>query len=78
MAEGFDALESLLQDRSNRRYCFGESPGLADVALIPQVYNARRFAVDMDPYPVITAIEQHCLTLPAFERAVPESQPDAV
>ena len=78
VAEGFDALESLLQDRSNRRYCFGESPGLADVALIPQVYNARRFAVDMDPYPVITAIEQHCLTLPAFDRAVPENQPDAV
>lgn len=76
--QGFDPLETHLQDQSNRRYCFGDTPGLADVLLIPQVYNARRFAVDMQRYPIISAIEQHCLSLPAFNSAVPENQADAV
>ena len=76
--QGFDAVESHLLGRSNQLFCFGDAPGLADVVLVPQVYNARRFGVDMDQYPVISAIEQHCLTLPAFEQAVPENQPDAV
>ena len=78
VTEGFDAIETHLLGRSNERFCFGETPGLADVLLIPQVYNARRFGVEMDHYPVISSIEQHCLGLPAFERAVPENQPDAV
>ena len=76
--QGFDALEIHLRDTSNRRYCFADTPGLADVLLIPQVYNARRFEVDMQPYPTLSAIEQHCLKLPAFEKAIPENQPDAV
>lgn len=76
--QGFDALEIHLRDTSNHRYCFADTPGLADVLLIPQVYNARRFEVDMQSYPTIAAIEQHCLKLPAFERAIPENQPDAV
>jgi len=75
--QGFDALETHLLGTSNQQFCFGETPGLADVLLVPQVYNARRFEVDMDRYPVIAAIEQHCLSLPAFDRAVPENQPDA-
>ena len=76
--QGFDALEKHLEGRCNERYCFGDAPGLADVLLIPQVYNARRFEVDMQPYPIISAIDQHCLDLPEFERAIPENQPDAV
>lgn len=74
---GFDALETHLRGGSNQHYCFGDSPGLADVLLIPQVYNARRFKVDMQQYPIITSIEQHCLNLPAFISALPENQPDA-
>lgn len=76
--QGFEALETHLLGRSNQCYCFGDAPGLADVLLIPQVYNARRFEVDMEQYPTINAIEQHCLSLPEFEKAAPENQPDAL
>ena len=76
--QGFEALETHLLGRSNQHYCFGDAPGLADVLLIPQVYNARRFKVDMQQYPTINAIEQHCLSLPEFEKAAPENQPDAL
>ncbi len=75
--QGFDAFESHLQGLSDGRFCFGDVPGLADMLLIPQVYNARRFEVDLAPYPLIEAIEQHCLILPAFDQARPENQPDA-
>jgi len=75
--EGFRAFEQRLQDLDSGDYCFGNSPTLADVLLIPQVYNARRFRVDMTRYPRIERIEQHCLGLEAFARAIPENQPDA-
>ena len=55
----------------------GQTPGLADCCLVPQVFNARRFGVDMSAFPTIARIEQACLTLPAFEQAKPENQPDA-
>ncbi|MBB1087946.1 maleylacetoacetate isomerase [Lysobacter sp. SG-8] len=76
--EGFRAIEAMLVDHpSTGRFCEGESPGLADCCLVPQVYNARRFKVDMAPYPTIERIEQACLALPAFDAARPENQPDA-
>ncbi|MEP6882858.1 MAG: maleylacetoacetate isomerase [Dokdonella sp.] len=76
--EGFRALESMLDDNaSTGLYCDGDAPTLADLCLIPQVYNARRFDVDMAAFPVITRIEQQCLSLPAFDAARPENQPDA-
>ncbi|WP_120717646.1 maleylacetoacetate isomerase [Tsuneonella amylolytica] len=53
-----------------------EAPGLFEVVLLPQVYNARRFDYDMAPYPHISRIEAACLTLPAFRRAHPDNQPD--
>ena len=74
---GFSAIETGLAVSSDGRYCFGDSPGMADVLLVPQVYNARRFEVDMSPFPLIGAINDHCLTLDAFARAAPENQPDA-
>lgn len=75
---GFTAFEQLLsRGGSNGRYCHGDQPGLADAWLIPQVYNARRHEMDLEPYPLIRAIDAHCLTLPAFANAVPEAQPDA-
>jgi maleylacetoacetate isomerase/maleylpyruvate isomerase len=75
--QGFAAFESHLAGASNGRFCFGDQPGMADMLLIPQVYNARRFKVEMKAYPLIESIEQHCLTLQPFIRAIPENQPDA-
>ena len=78
MAEGFAAFEALLHDHpSTGAYCDGEVPTIADCCLVPQVYNARRFGLDLAPYPTIVRIEQACLELPAFQAARPEAQPDA-
>jgi len=78
MAEGFAAFEALLQeDLARGEFCEGDTPGIAECCLIPQVYNARRFAVDLEPFPVIRQIEAACLALPAFDAARPERQPDA-
>ncbi len=77
IATGFDALETLLAGDATGEFCHGDSPTLADICLIPQVYNARRFACSLEPYPTIGRIEAACLELEAFRRAVPENQPDA-
>ena len=78
MAEGFAAFEALLHDHpSTGDYCDGDVPTLADCCLVPQVYNARRFGLDLSAYPTILRIEQACLELPAFDAARPENQPDA-
>jgi len=78
MAEGFAAFEALLHDHpSTGAYCDGDVPTMADCCLVPQVYNARRFGVDLAPYPTIVRIEQECLALPEFQAARPENQPDA-
>jgi maleylacetoacetate isomerase len=76
--EGFAAVEQMLAENlSTGTYCDGEMPGLADCCLVPQVYNARRFSVDMGPYPTIRRIYDNCLKLPAVDAARPEKQPDA-
>ena len=78
MQEGFRAFEAILAaDAGTGDFCHGEMPTLADACLIPQVYNANRFGVDMAPYPTIRRINAHCLSLPAFDAARPERQPDA-
>ncbi|MGQ0657074.1 MAG: maleylacetoacetate isomerase [Chromatiales bacterium] len=75
---GFAALEQRLRDHgTNGQYCFGNHPTLADVCLIPQVFNAKRVACDLAPFPTIAAIDAHCRALAAFARAAPENQPDA-
>ncbi len=72
---GFEALEqSLTRDAPSGRFCHGDSPGMADVLLVPQVFNARRFSADLAPYPRIVAIDQACRELPAFAAAAPELQ----
>ena len=77
-AEGFAAFEALLHAHpSTGDYSDGDLPTLADCCLVPQVYNARRFGVDLSPYPTILRIEEACLQLPAFQAARPENQPDA-
>ena len=76
--DGFRAAEALLAEHpSTGDFCEGEMPTLADCCLVPQVYNARRFGVDLAPYPTIRRIEAACLALPAFDAARPENQPDA-
>ena len=78
VAVGFDALEpQLANDPATGRYCHGDVPGLADVALVPQVANARRFGVDLGPYPTIHRIDAACRELEPFRLAAPENQSDA-
>lgn len=75
---GFAAFEILLEENpATGEFCEGHTPSLADCCLVPQVYNARRFDVDMAAFPTIERIEQACLALPAFHDAAPEQQPDA-
>jgi maleylacetoacetate isomerase len=71
---GFDAVEALINPAP---YAFGAEVGLADICLVPQVYNARRFKVPLEGYPKITAVDAACAKLPAFDKARPENQPDA-
>jgi maleylpyruvate isomerase len=71
---GFDAVEQLLKPG---KFAFGDNVTLADVCLVPQVYNARRFKVPLDKYPKILAVDTACRAIPAFEKAKPENQPDA-
>lgn len=78
MAEGLAALEALLASSPETgSFCHGDRPGLADACLLPQLYNAHRFGLDLTPYPAVCRIEAACLALPAFERARPEHQLDA-
>ena len=78
LALGFEAIEALLAENpSTGAFCDGDHPGLADCLLVPMVYNARRFGLHLAPYPTVRRIDAHCLTLPAFQRAAPEAQPDA-
>lgn len=76
ISDGFKALELQLA-KTSARYCFGERVSLADLCLIPQLYNARRFNICLEQYPNILKIEANCLALDAFKKALPENQPDA-
>lgn len=78
IAEGFAALEAMLADHpATGRLCHGDGPTLADLCLVPQVYNAERFACDLAPYPAIRRIAAAARAIPAFADAAPETQPDA-
>jgi len=72
--EGFTALERMLTPGP---YAHGAHVTLADICLVPQVYNARRLKVPLDAFPKIVSVEQACLKLPPFDKARPENQPDA-
>lgn len=76
--QGFDATEKLLAKSSFHTGAFvcGDKVTMADMCLIPQIYNARRYEMTLDDYPLITAIEKKCLTLDCFQKAAPENQPD--
>jgi maleylacetoacetate isomerase len=78
IAEGFRALEESVQKLTgDDKHCFGVDVTMADVCLVPQVYNARRFETDLTPYPTLVAVSGHLESLPAFAAARPEVQPDA-
>lgn len=78
IAEGFAALEQLIAKHSSAgRYSFGDAVTMADVLLVPQVANSRRFNMDLAPYPVLKKVAAHLESLPAFSAARPDAQPDA-
>ncbi|MGX9773874.1 maleylacetoacetate isomerase [Janthinobacterium aestuarii] len=80
MAEGLAAVEALLTQgdpADTGLFCHGDSPTMADCCLVPQVFNAQRFAVDLAPYPRVARIHALCAGLPAFAAAHPSQQPDA-
>ncbi len=76
IADGFTALETMIA-RHGRGFAFGDAPGLADCVLVPQVYSAERFAVDLSAYPALMAAATRARALDAFAAAHPDCQPDA-
>ena len=75
---GLSALEQMIISVPKKGgFCFGQTPTMADLCLVPQLGNARRFGVDLSAYPKLLAIEAACMSLPAFADAAPENQPDA-
>jgi len=71
---GFEAIEAMIRPGP---YAFGAEPSVADLCIVPQVYNARRYKVSLDRFPKIVGVDAACLKLEAFDRARPENQPDA-
>ncbi len=78
IAEGFVALERLLAESEyTGAFCHGDSPGMADVCLVPQVFNAQRFKCPTGPYPTVMRIFETCTALEPFAAAHPSRQPDS-
>ena len=78
LASGFEAIEAMMVDNAaTGRFCHGDIPGMADACLVPQCYSAARRELSLDAYPTVQRIYRECMALEAFQRAVPERQPDA-
>jgi maleylacetoacetate isomerase len=78
IAEGFRPLEKALsQSPKTGAFCHGAAPTMADVCLVPQIFNAQRSKIDLAPYPTLMTIFAHCMQLEAFDKAQPSKQPDA-
>ncbi|PXX96649.1 maleylacetoacetate isomerase [Halomonas sp. LBP4] len=78
ITEGFGALEAMLsREAGSGDFCHGDAPTLADICLVPQVYNAERFECDLSAYPRIRRIVANCHAQEAFQQAAPGAQPDA-
>lgn len=77
IALGFRGLEAMLAGHPKTgAYCHGDTPTLADIYLVPQVFNSLRFKLPMAPYPTIKRVFDHCMKHPAFDKAQPKNQPD--
>lgn len=75
---GFRALETKLSTaKLHGKFCLADTPTMADICLVPQVSNARRFNCDLNDFPILVEIDKNCKQLEAFQRAAPENQPDA-
>jgi maleylacetoacetate isomerase len=77
VAEGLSGFERQLAEPSTGRFCHGDSVTMADICLVPQVFNAKRFEVDLAPYPRLMRVFDECMALEAFDRAQPSKQPEA-
>ncbi|MFQ5346600.1 MAG: maleylacetoacetate isomerase [Rhodothalassiaceae bacterium] len=77
VSRGFGGLEELVRRHGSEKYCFGDRLSLADICLVPQMWNARRFKTDLTPFPNLVRIDTHLSALPAFAEAAPPAQPDA-
>ena len=77
ITEGFTALEKKLAgDSATGEFCHGDTPTVADVLLVPQMFSSRRFGVDLEPFPTLRRIDEHCQLLRPFQDAAPAKQPD--
>ncbi len=74
---GFEALEAHMQRQPKALFAFGDAPGIADICLVPQCANARRYKLDMTQFPRLAAVDEHARAHPAFAKAAPENQKDA-
>lgn len=79
VTQGFNALEKMIAQKTGKagRFCCGDTLSMADVFLIPQIWNAHRFQFAIDAYPILERIFENAMQLPAFQQAAPEAQPDA-
>jgi glutathione S-transferase len=78
IGQGFAALEELARRHGDgRHFLYGGAVSLADLCLVPMMYNARRYHLELKPFPALVAIDGHLMTLPAFSTTRPEAQPDA-
>jgi maleylacetoacetate isomerase len=76
LSNGFQAVEAMVKDLPGD-FCLGDEPTLADICLVPQVYNAKRYEFDLSAYPTIRAINDRCQAVEAIAKAAPQHQPDA-
>lgn len=75
--QGYGTLEELMRRRSESTpFCYDEKPTIGDLYLVPQLYNSRMFGIDLSDYPLLCEIDERCRALPAFDKAMPENQPD--
>jgi maleylacetoacetate isomerase len=75
---GFEGMERIMaRDGQTGEFCHGDEPSLADICLVPQVFNSMRYDLDLGAYPTIRRVFENCMKLEAFDKARPEKQPDA-
>ena len=77
IADGLAKLEAQLAQPGTGKFCHGDAPTMADCCLVPQIFNAKRYAADLAPYPVTMRVFDNCMKIEAFDRAQPAKQPDA-